>query len=58
MTIELNEQQLEVLKDTLLVNGRIVSEERIKWLKQGDKKLAVSCTLQLKTIREIESMIY
>lgn len=58
MTIELNEKQLDVLKDALLVNSRLVSEERDKWMKRGDKGLAKSCARQLEVIREIENKVY
>lgn len=58
MTIELNEEQLDVLKDALLVNSRLVREELITWTERNSKALAESCKRQLEVIREIENKIY
>lgn len=58
MTIELNEEQLDVLKDALLVNSRLVRDEHIMWAERHKNELAESCKRQLEVIREIENKIY
>lgn len=58
MIIELNEEQLDMLKESLLVNSRLVRKELILWAERQDNVLAESCKRQLEIIREIENKIY
>lgn len=58
MTIELNEEQLDLLKDAMLVYTRVTKEELDKWQRRGAKECIMSCERCLKTTREIEEKLY
>lgn len=62
MTLELNETQIEYLKDALMASLRITREDRAKWLKEEDdfirEQLVDSCDSHIAALEEIENMIY
>lgn len=58
MTITLNDEQLELLKDAMFVYYRATKEELDMWERRGAKECIESCKHSLEIIREIENIIY